>query len=138
MVSEDALGVEDNAAPGGGDLMVVARLFTPIEAHMLQSRLQVDGMAAVVTDAHIVGVYPFLTVAVGCLRVLVPESDVECTHVVRVRPELTRQVPAIIITRHEGESTDFLAGRDGPQPAQGQRRIPRTETEPRAAETCSS
>jgi hypothetical protein len=75
--SEDALDAEDNAPSGGGDLVVIAQLFTPIEAHMLQSRLQADGVAAVVTDAHIVGTNPFLTMAVGGVRVLVPESDFE-------------------------------------------------------------
>ena len=73
--SEDALGSEDNAP--SGDLVVIARLFTPGEAHILQSRLQADGVPAVVTDAHIVGTNPFLTMAVGGVRVLVPESDFE-------------------------------------------------------------
>jgi hypothetical protein len=41
--SEDALSSEDNTPSGEGDLMVIERLFTPIEAHMLQSRLQADG-----------------------------------------------------------------------------------------------
>jgi hypothetical protein len=74
-VREDASGCEDTS--GGGDLMVIARLFTPVEAHMLQSRLQAYGVPAVVTDAHIVGTNPFLTMAVGGVRVLVPESDFE-------------------------------------------------------------
>ncbi len=72
--SEDALGSEDNAPSGEGDLMVIGRLFTPVEAHMLQGRLQADGVPAVVTDDHIVGVDPFITMAVGGVRVLVPES----------------------------------------------------------------
>ena len=53
--SEKASGGEDNAPSGGGDLVVIARLFTPAEAQMLQSRLHADGVPAVVTDAHIVG-----------------------------------------------------------------------------------
>ena len=75
--SEHASGSEDEAPSGGGDLVLIARLFTPIEAHMLQSRLEAEGVPAVVTDDHIVGVNPFLTMAVGGVRVLVPESDVE-------------------------------------------------------------
>jgi len=74
---EDASGSEDEAPSGGGDLVLIARLFTPIEAHMLQSRLEAEGVPAVVTDGHIVGVNPLLTMAVGGVRVLVPESDVE-------------------------------------------------------------
>ncbi len=76
-VSEDALGSEDNAPSGGGDLVLIARFFTPVEAHMLQSRLQAEGVPAVVADAQIVGVNPLLTMAVGGVRVLVPESDFE-------------------------------------------------------------
>jgi hypothetical protein len=75
--SEDALGSEDNAPSSGGDLVLIARFFTPVEAHMLQSRLQAEGVPAVVADAQIVGVNPLLTMAVGGVRVLVPESDFE-------------------------------------------------------------
>jgi len=75
--NENALGSEDNAPTGGGDLVLIARFFTPVEAHMLQSRLQAEGVPAVVADAQIVGVNPLLTMAVGGVRVLVPESDLE-------------------------------------------------------------
>ena len=75
--SEDASSSEDETPSGGEDLVLIARLFTPIEAHMLQSRLEAEGVPAVVTDAHIVGVNPLLTMAVGGVRVLVPESDIE-------------------------------------------------------------
>jgi len=60
-----------------GDLVQIARFFTPIEAHMLQSRLQADGVLAVVADAQLVGNNPFLTLALGGVRVLVPESQFE-------------------------------------------------------------
>ena len=60
-----------------GDLVQIARLFTPIEAHMLQSRLQADGVHAVVVDAQLVGNDPLLTMALGGVRVLVPESHLE-------------------------------------------------------------
>ena len=75
--SEKASDTEDNAPSGWGGLVVIARLFTPIEAHMLQSRLHADGVAAVVTDDQIVGNDPFLTMTVGGVRVLVLESDFE-------------------------------------------------------------
>ena len=44
---------------------------------MLQSRLQAEGVPAVVADAQIVGVNPLLTMAVGGARVLVRELDFE-------------------------------------------------------------
>jgi hypothetical protein len=75
--SEDALGSEDDAPSGGRDLVQIARFFTPVEAHMLQSRLEAEGVPAVVADAQIVGVNPLLTMAVGGVRVLVPESELE-------------------------------------------------------------
>jgi hypothetical protein len=77
MASEDALGSDDNAPSGGGDLVLIARFFTPVEAQMLQSRLQAEGVPAVVADAQTVGVNPLLTMALGGVRVLVPESDFE-------------------------------------------------------------
>jgi hypothetical protein len=76
--SDDGLGREDNASSSScGDLVLIARLFTPVEAHMLQSRLEAEGVPAVVADDQIVGVNPLLTMAVGGVRVLVPESDAE-------------------------------------------------------------
>lgn len=75
--SEQELGSGDNATSGGGDLVLVARLFTPVEAHMLQSRLEAEGVPAVVADDQIVGVNPLLTMAVGGVRVLVSEADFE-------------------------------------------------------------
>ena len=58
----------------GGDLVPVARFFTAMEALMLKSRLEVDGVPAIVADANIVQTNAFLTLAVGGVRVLVPEA----------------------------------------------------------------
>ena len=77
MASENALGSEDNAPSDGGDLVVIARLLTPAEAHMLQSRLHADGVPAAITDDHIVGTNSLLTMAAGGVRVLVPAADFE-------------------------------------------------------------
>jgi hypothetical protein len=74
---EDASGGGDEATSVSEDLVLVARLFTAMEAHMLQSRLEAEGVPAVVADAHIVQANPFLTMAVGGVRVLVPESHAE-------------------------------------------------------------
>jgi Putative prokaryotic signal transducing protein len=75
--SEDTFASADEGTLVSGDLMLIARVFTPIEAHMLQSRLEAEGVPAVVADAHIVQANPFLTMAVGGVRVLVPESHAE-------------------------------------------------------------
>lgn len=75
--SEDTFASADEGTLVSGDLVLIARLFTPMEAHMLQSRLEAEGVPAVVTDAHIVQANPFLTTAIGGVRVLVPESHAE-------------------------------------------------------------
>jgi hypothetical protein len=62
---------------GHGDLMVVARFFSPTDAYMLQSCLEANGVPAVVADAHLVQANQFLTTAVGGVRVLVPQSHFE-------------------------------------------------------------
>jgi hypothetical protein len=67
----------DNESAGHGDLMVVARFFSPTDAYMLQSCLEAHGVPAVVADAHLVQANQFLTTAVGGVRVLVPESHFE-------------------------------------------------------------
>jgi len=69
----------EEAAPEeyAGDLVVVARRSTPTEAHILQARLHAAGLPAVVTDAGLVQANSLLTVAVGGVRVLVPEAFVE-------------------------------------------------------------
>lgn len=67
----------DNEEAGHGDLMVVARFFTPTDAYMLQSCLEANGVPAVVADAHLVQANQFLTTAVGGVRVLVPQSHFE-------------------------------------------------------------
>jgi hypothetical protein len=60
-----------------GDLVQLARTFTAIEAQMLRSRLEVEGIPAVVTDDNIVQASPLLSLAIGGARVLVPESYFE-------------------------------------------------------------
>ena len=60
--------------------MLIARLFTALDAHLLQSRLEVEGVPAVVVDDNIVQTNPFLTLAVGGVRVFVP-SRMPSAHV---------------------------------------------------------
>jgi hypothetical protein len=72
--SEDSSGGGDEGTSGSGGLVLIARLFTALDAHLLQGRLEVEGVPAVVVDDNIVQTNPFLTMAVGGVRVLVPES----------------------------------------------------------------
>ena len=74
---EDISGSGDEGTSDSGDLVLIARLFTALDAHLLQSRLEVEGVPAVVVDDNIVQTNPFLTMAVGGVRVLVPESQAE-------------------------------------------------------------
>jgi hypothetical protein len=57
------------------DLVAVARMLTPTEAHILVARLVTEGIHAVVADAHFVQANLLLAPAVGGVRVLVPESQ---------------------------------------------------------------
>lgn len=61
--------------PDPGDLAVVDRVSTPAEAHMLKSRLELEGIPAAVTDDNMA--YTLPSTVVGGVRVLVPESHLE-------------------------------------------------------------
>ncbi|MFZ0124881.1 MAG: DUF2007 domain-containing protein [Xanthobacteraceae bacterium] len=60
-----------------GDLIMVARLFDPTEAEMLRGRLEAEGVPAIVADTHTARVIPLYQVAIGGVRVLVPEAYLE-------------------------------------------------------------
>ena len=60
-----------------GDLIMVARLFDPTEAEMLRGRLEAEGVPAIVADAHTARVISALQVAIGGVRILVPEAYLE-------------------------------------------------------------
>jgi hypothetical protein len=60
--------------PPAGDLLILTRFFSPTEAHLLRGLLDAQGIPAFVADGNLVQANPFLTVAVGGVRVMVPES----------------------------------------------------------------
>lgn len=62
---------------GHGKLLTLARFFAPTEAYMLKPFLESNGVPAVIADAHMVQANELLTIAVGGVRVLVPESHFE-------------------------------------------------------------
>jgi hypothetical protein len=57
-----------------GDLVMVARMLNPLEAEMLRGRLEAEGVPAIVADTQIVQVNPLYKLAVGGVRVMVPEA----------------------------------------------------------------
>ena len=64
-----------DAGPSADDKLVcIARSFSAAEAEILRGRLEVEGVPALVADAHTVRAMPFMAIAGGGVRVLVPES----------------------------------------------------------------
>jgi Putative prokaryotic signal transducing protein len=63
---------EDDAAVDAGDLVLAARYSTAAEAYLLQARLELEGVPAVVADSQIA--QNLVPPAIGGVRVLVPES----------------------------------------------------------------
>jgi hypothetical protein len=64
----------DTGTSADENLVTVARFFTAAEAEMLKSRLEVEGVPALVADTQTVQAIPLMAIAVGGVRVLVPES----------------------------------------------------------------
>lgn len=58
----------------GRDLLIVARYFTPTEAHMVCGCLVAAGIPAVVADDNLVQANSLWTPALGGVRVLVPSE----------------------------------------------------------------
>jgi hypothetical protein len=58
---------------GTGDWVIVARCSTPTEAHILRSCLEAAAIPVTVLDGDLVQANSLLTIAVGGVRVVVPE-----------------------------------------------------------------
>ena len=59
-----------------GDLVTIARDLTPTDAHMLCACLQAAGLPASLADAHLVQANPLWSVAVGGVKLRVPDVHV--------------------------------------------------------------
>jgi hypothetical protein len=57
-----------------GDLVMVARMYNPLEAEMLRGRLESEGIPAMIADTQTAQVNPFYKLAIGGVRVMVPEA----------------------------------------------------------------
>src|SRR5579863_1344195 len=65
----------EGAETGKGDLVLLARYASPMEAEMVRGRLAAEGLLAFVADAHIVQMTGLMSQAFGGVRVLIPESQ---------------------------------------------------------------
>jgi hypothetical protein len=59
-----------------GDFVTVAQFLNPTDAHIVCSRLEASGVPAVVADANLVQMNSLWAVAVGGVRIRVPENRV--------------------------------------------------------------
>lgn len=71
--SLDELTGPDAIDQGIGDWVIVARCSTPTEAHILRSCLEAAAIPVTVLDGDLVQANSLLTIAVGGVRVVVPE-----------------------------------------------------------------
>ncbi|MDP4302490.1 putative signal transducing protein [Leptothrix discophora] len=60
-----------------GDFVRIATCATPTEAHLMQGMLASVGLSARVADANFIQADPWMTQAVGGVRVLVPADEVD-------------------------------------------------------------
>jgi Putative prokaryotic signal transducing protein len=65
---------EDETATNDEDLLLLGRFYNPVDAYLLQSRLDAEGVPAIVADALTYQNMAFGAAVVGGVRVLVPES----------------------------------------------------------------
>jgi Putative prokaryotic signal transducing protein len=78
---------EDEAGTSDDDLVLLGRFYNPVDAYLLQSRLDAEGVPAIVVDALTYQNMAFGAV-VGGVRVLVPESYV--ARAVEIKKEIDR------------------------------------------------
>lgn len=65
-----------------GPLALLMRAFTPTEAHILQARLQAEGIFACVADGQLLQTNPLWSVALGWVRILVAQQHLEAAQAV--------------------------------------------------------
>ena len=77
----------DGVAASSEDLVQVARFNDPVSAYLLQSRLDAEGVPAIIADAFAYQNMPF-GAGVGGIRVLVPESY--CERAAEIKNDIDR------------------------------------------------
>jgi hypothetical protein len=71
----DASEAFNDAVTRGGDLLCLVRLNNPLEAQVLCGCLEAEGIPALAGDAQLIQANPFLTQAIGGVRIMVYEVD---------------------------------------------------------------
>ena len=84
---ETAQPQADGVAASSEDLVQVARFNDPVSAYLLQSRLDAEGVPAIIADAFAYQNMPF-GAGVGGIRVLVPESY--CERATEIKNDIDR------------------------------------------------
>jgi len=59
-----------------GDFVTVAQFLDPTDAHIVRSCLEAAGVPAIVADANMVQMHSLMSIAVGGVRIRVPENHV--------------------------------------------------------------
>ena len=59
------------------DLFIVASFATPIEAHILRTRLEAEGIPCLIANEHVVNANPLWSNALGGVQVQVRREDAE-------------------------------------------------------------
>jgi len=80
-------GDEPRELEGMGPLALLARVLDPMQAHILQGRLQAEGIPVFVADAQLVQTNSLWTFALGGVRVMVPRHLLARAHEVMNRPQ---------------------------------------------------
>ncbi len=57
-----------------GDFVTVAQILDATDAHIMRSCLEAAGIPAIIADANMVQMHSLLSIAVGGVRIRVPES----------------------------------------------------------------
>ena len=63
--------------PPDGDLVTIARILEPIDAQILQGRLQAEGIPTFLADQQLIQANRLIAVAIGGVRLQVPARHAE-------------------------------------------------------------
>ena len=83
-----------------GEWVTVASFSQPIEAHLARTKLESEGIPCVVGDENLVGVYAFLSNAVGGVKLKVPG------YAARQAREALRPRPQLVVVADENDPAD--------------------------------